>query len=100
MVRGVQCFAEFSEKSLCSCIGVRLEDDPQLFMRILLGSGKRCLDFCRMMRVVVDDPDVPADAPEDIEAAVDTFVLMQRIDDIVYVDAQNVNKPLKTLAKR
>ena len=55
MIRRAQRLSQFMEKAFCPGVRMRLESDPQLFVRILFRGGQRRRNLGWMMGVVVDN---------------------------------------------
>ena len=50
-----KCLDEFREESFRTCISMRLENAPDLTMRIMGRSSQCCSNLCRMMCIVIND---------------------------------------------
>ena len=89
VIRQSEGLREFIHQRLGPCIGVGLEDAPELSVRVIERSPERCLDLCGVMRIVIDDREaVPAS--QNLEASLGSGIARQSCRSVPTVNSKAV----------
>ena len=68
---------ELIKQRQCSSISMRLEQAPQCFMFHILYCRKRCLDFCWMVSIVINNLNTLFSSSKNVESSLCSFELAQ-----------------------